>query len=263
MPLELGWDVLALLGLAAFASGFVDAISGGGGMITMPALLLAGLDPVSAVATNQLQGVFGTGSSMAAYARARMIDWKRLGWMMAGAAMAGMAGAFAVKSLPDHVLKALVPLLLLGVAVYFAFSPSLKDEDAHQRMRPVVFGVVLVWPVAFYDGFFGPGAGSFYMLGGVALLGFGVLRAAAQTKALNFASNLASLSFFISQGLVVWPVGLVMGATAFAGAQVGSRLAIRHGVKLIKPMLVVMCLAIAVKLMLDPANPLRQFLAPH
>ena len=112
MPLELGWDVLALLGLAAFASGFVDAISGGGGMITMPALLLAGLDPVSAVATNKLQGVFGTGSSMAAYARARMIDWKRLGWMMAGAAMAGMAGAFAVKSLPDHVLKALVPLLL-------------------------------------------------------------------------------------------------------------------------------------------------------
>jgi hypothetical protein len=107
MPLELGWDVLALLGLAAFASGFVDAISGGGGMITMPALLLAGLDPVSAVATNKLQGVFGTGSSMAAYARARMIDWKRLGWMMAGAAMAGMAGAFAVKSLPDHVLKAL------------------------------------------------------------------------------------------------------------------------------------------------------------
>jgi len=97
----------------------------------------------------------------------------------------------------------------------------------------------------------------------VALLGFGVLRAAAQTKALNFASNLASLGFFISQGLVVWTVGLVMGAAAFAGAQVGSRLAIRHGVKLIKPMLVVMCLAIAVKLMLDPANPLRQIVLAH
>lgn len=263
MPLELGWDVLALLGLAAFASGFVDAIAGGGGMITMPALLLAGLDPVAAVATNKLQGVFGTGSSMLAYARARMIDWARLRWMMAGAACAGMAGAIAVKSLPDTVLKALVPLLLLGVAVYFAFSPSLKDEDAQQRMRPALFGVVLVWPVAFYDGFFGPGAGSFYMLGGVALLGFGVLRAAAQTKALNFASNLASLGFFISQGLVVWTAGLVMGAMAFAGGQVGSRLAIRHGVRLIKPMLVVMCLAIAVKLMLDPANPMRQLLMPQ
>lgn len=257
---ELGWDALALLGLAAFASGFVDAIAGGGGMITMPALLLAGLDPVAAVATNKLQGVFGTGSSMMAYARARMIDWPRLRLMMVGAACAGLCGAFAVKSLPDTVLKALVPVLLLSVAVYFALSPSLKDEDAQQRMSPTMFGVVLVWPAAFYDGFFGPGAGSFYMLGGVALLGFGVLRAAAQTKALNFASNLASLCFFISQGLVVWSAGLVMGMAAWMGAQVGSKLALRHGVKLIKPMLVIMCLAIAVKLMLDPDNPLRSFL---
>ena len=100
------------------------------------------------------------------------------------------------------------------------------------------------------------------MLGGVALLGFGVLRAAAQTKALNFASNLASLSFFIVQGLVVWHAGLVMGAAAWVGAQVGSKLAIRHGVRLIKPMLVVMCLAIAIKLMLDPANPLRALILP-
>jgi uncharacterized membrane protein YfcA len=262
MSPDLGWDVLSLLGLAAFASGFVDAISGGGGMITMPALLLAGLDPVSAVATNKLQGVFGTGSSMVAYARARMIDWPRLRVMMLGSAIAGMSGAFAVKNLPDTVLKALVPLLLLSVAIYFAFSPALKDEDAQQRMRPAMFGVVLVMPVAFYDGFFGPGAGSFYMLGGVALLGFGVLRAAAQTKALNFASNLASLSFFIVQGLVVWHAGLVMGAAAWVGAQVGSKLAIRHGVRLIKPMLVVMCLAIAIKLMLDPANPLRALILP-
>jgi uncharacterized membrane protein YfcA len=117
-----------------------------------------------------------------------------------------------------------------------------------------------VCPVAFYDGFFGPGAGSFYMLGIVALLGFGVLRASAKTKALNFASNVASLIYFLSQGLAVWSYGLVMAVSAIAGAQVGTRLAIRHGVRLIKPMLVLICLAVAVRLLLDPANPLRAFL---
>ena len=258
--MDSSFDLLALLALAAFAAGFVDGIAGGGGLITIPALLMAGLDPVSAIATNKLQGVFGTGSALYAYMRRGLVVWRDLPVMLGAALLAGACGAVAVQSLPSDWLRVLVPVLLTLAALYFAFSPALSDADAHKRLGLAGFTVCLVCPVAFYDGFFGPGAGSFYMLGFVALLGFGVLRASAKTKALNFASNVASLIYFLSQGLAVWSYGLVMAVSAIAGAQVGTRLAIRHGVRLIKPMLVLICLAVAVRLLLDPANPLRAFL---
>jgi uncharacterized protein len=252
-------DIFALLGLAAFAAGFVDGIAGGGGLISVTALLLAGLDPVSAIATNKLQGVFGTGSALYAFIRRGLVQWRALPWLLVTALLAGACGALAVKSLPSDWLRGLVPVLLTVAALYFAFSPALSDEDAQKRWGMPAFAIFLVCPVAFYDGFFGPGAGSFYMLGIVALLGFGVVRAAAKTKALNFASNVASLLYFLSQGLADWSYGLVMAVAAVAGAQVGTRLAIRHGVRLIKPMLVLMSIAVALRLLLDPANPLRAF----
>ena len=258
--MESSIDILALLALAAFAAGFVDGIAGGGGLITIPALLMAGLDPVSAIATNKLQGVFSTGSALYAFMRRGLVVWRELPLLLAAALVAGACGAVAVKTLPSDWLRVLVPVLLTFSALYFAFSPALSDADAHKRLSMAGFTAFLVCPVAFYDGFFGPGAGSFYMLGIVALLGFGVLRASAKTKALNFASNCASLIYFLSQGLAVWSYGLVMAVASIAGAQVGTRLAIRHGVRLIKPMLVVMCIAVAVRLLLDPANPLRGFL---
>ena len=258
--MDVSLDVLGLLALAAFAAGFVDGIAGGGGLITIPALLMAGLDPVSAIATNKLQGVFSTGSALYAYMRRGLVVWRELPVLLGAALVAGACGAVAVKSLPSDWLRVLVPVLLTLAALYFAFSPALSDADAHKRLGMTSFTAFLVCPVAFYDGFFGPGAGSFYMLGIVALLGFGVLRASAKTKALNFSSNLASLVYFLSQGLAVWSYGLVMAAAAIAGAQVGTRLAIRHGVRLIKPMLVLMCIAVALRLLLDPANPVRAFL---
>lgn len=259
--MDSGIDLLALLALAAFAAGFVDGIAGGGGLITIPALLMAGLDPVTAIATNKLQGVFSTGSALYAYVRRGLVEWRTMPLILAAALVSGAGGAAAVKSLPTEWLRVLVPVLLTLAALYFAFSPALNDKDAHKRLGVGAFTLVLVCPVAFYDGFFGPGAGSFYMLGIVGLLGFGVLRASAKTKALNFASNLASLGFFLSQGLAVWSYGLVMAVAGISGAQLGTRLAIRHGVRVIKPMLVVMCLAVAVRLLLDPSNPLRIYWA--
>ena len=257
----------ALLALAALFAGLVDAVVGGGGLIQLPALfsVLPQTVPASLFGTNKFAAIWGTLFAARTYARKISVEWGTAIPASGAALLFSFAGAWLVTAFPPDLIRKTLPFLLLAVAIYVAIR---KDFGASHVPR--FSGARETWMalatgagIGFYDGFFGPGAGSFYMLGGVALLGFGVLRAAAQTKALNFASNLASLSFFISQGLVVWPVGLVMGATAFAGAQVGSRLAIRHGVKLIKPMLVVMCLAIAVKLMLDPANPLRQFLAPH
>ena len=251
-------ETVAALGAVATVAGFFDAIAGGGGLLTVPALLLAGFDPVTAVATNKLQGSFGTASAVFAFGRARRIDWRAVLPMMVAAGLGSMAGALSIRVLPGAWLSGLVPLLLVAAALYFAFAPRMSEEGARQRIGPGLFTATLAPVVGFYDGFFGPGAGSFYMVGFVTLLGFGVMRATAHTKALNVASNLGSLALYVAAGLVVWPVGLVMGLGALVGAQLGSRLALRFGARLIRPLLVTICLLVAMRLLLDPANPLRR-----
>lgn len=251
-------ETIAALGGVALCAGFVDAIAGGGGLVTVPALLLAGLDPVSAVATNKLQGSFGTVSATWAFARARKIDWRAVAPMALAAGGGSLAGALAIRVLPGAWLAGIIPLLLVAAALYFGLAPRMTEEGAHRRIGTSLFTATLVPLIGFYDGFFGPGAGSFYMIGFVTLLGFGIVRATAHTKALNAASNLASLALYVYSGLVIWPVGLVMGLGALVGAQLGSRLAMRWGARLIRPLLVVVCLLVALRLLLDPANPLRR-----
>jgi len=257
--MEFGVEIIVLLAVVAFVAGCVDAVAGGGGLITVPAMLLVGFDPATAVATNKLQGTFGSGSATLAFARAGRIDWRKSLPLAVTAVLASVAGAFMVRELPNDVLVTVVPFLLVAAALYFGLSPKMSDASAKRRVSPLVFALCFVPFVGFYDGFFGPGAGSFYMAGSVALLGLGVVAATAQTKLLNFASNAAALLFFAGGGLVVWPVGLAMGVFAWLGAQVGSRLAMRHGARLIQPALVVMCCLVALRLLADPRNPVRSY----
>lgn len=245
-----------MFGVALVAGG-VDAIAGGGGLITVPALLLAGLDPVSAVATNKLQGSVGACSATLAFARRGLIVWAQA-WPIALAAAAGsVLGALCVGLLPRPVLDAGVPILLVGIALYFAFGSRMRESDAAARLSPAAFALGFAPAVGFYDGVFGPGAGAFYMVGFVTLLGLGVVRATAHTKLANAASNLGSLALFAVSGHVVWPLGLAMAAGAYLGAQVGSALAVRLGARLIRPLLVTIACAMALRLLSDPANPLR------
>ena len=250
-------DVLATLFVVATLASTLDAIAGGGGLLTLPALLLAGLSPVQALGTSKLQSSFGSLSSTFAFARRGMIDWKTGLPVAVGVAIAGLCGALCASLLSPQVLRAVVPVLLIAIALYFGFSRALKTEDVAPRMALIPFACFVAPLVGFYDGVFGPGAGAFYMVAIVTLLGYGVLKATAHTKLANAASNLGSLTLFILKGVVVWPMGLAMAAGAFIGAQVGSRLAMRFGPKLIRPLLVVISCAMAIKLLADPANPLR------
>jgi hypothetical protein len=252
--------ILALFAVGLVAAAF-DAIAGGGGLITLPALMLAGLPPVEAIATNKLQTTFGSTSSTAAFARRGLINW-RTGWPLGVAALLGsMAGALCVKLVPRDVLEAAVPLALVIIGVYFLLKRGLSDADADAKMPAFLFGLTVAPLVGFYDGIFGPGAGSFYMVGFVSLLGYGVVRATAHTKLLNAGSNWGSLIVFAATGAIWWKVGLVMGLGSLIGAQIGSRLAIRLGARLIRPLLVTICFILALKLLSDPANPLRTFTA--
>jgi uncharacterized membrane protein YfcA len=237
-----------MLVAAAFAAGFVDAIAGGGGMITVPPLTLAGLDPVSAIATNKLQGSFGAGSAVRAFAKASQLQWRDVRRLALLSGLSAIAGALLVSHIPLNWLAAILPAALVAIAVYFALSPQIGDVETRPRMGVTPFTLTIAPLIGFYDGMLGPGAGSFYMLGFVALLGYGVVKATAQTKVANFASNLAALATLSLTGHVVWPAGFAMGAAQFAGARLGAHAAIRNGARLIRPMLVTICLLLAARL---------------
>ena len=242
-------EILALLILAAFAAGFIDSIAGGGGLLALPAILLAGAPPVTALATNKLQGMFGTASAALHYARAGQVDLRaQAGPALIAAAAAG-AGALLASRLPAEAIRGAMPVLLIGVALYFGFRKGLNDDDRLERIREPAFNATAVPGLAFYDGVLGPGTGSFFMLGFVALRGHGLLKATAHTKLLNFASNIGAMAVFVLVASPWWLVGLGMGAAQFAGAQLGSRLAVRVGAGLIRPLLVTVSVALALRLL--------------
>ncbi|PWB34318.1 hypothetical protein DCO48_06365 [Pseudomonas sp. SDI] len=255
-------DITLLLTLASVAlmAGFFDAIAGGGGLITLPVLFVAGIDPLAAIATNKFQAASATVSATYAFARKGMIDWQN-GLPMAAMAFAGGAlGALSVSLIPKEFLQACVPVLLILVAAYFAFSPK-PDEHARKAKISVSLFCLAVAPlIGFYDGIFGPGVGSFFMVACVILLGQTLLRAVCNAKLLNASCNLGALSVFALSGAIVWPLALAMAAAAFVGAQLGARCAVHFGPKLIKPLLVCVCCIMALKLLLSAGNPLGEWL---
>lgn len=248
---EVTYDVLALLMAAAFVAGIVDSIAGGGGLITLPVLVLAGAPPVTAIATNKVQGVFGAGMAAFAYARGGHVNLRRQVKPACLAFFAAVFGALLTSHLPTDVIRLGLPVLLIGIALFFALKPGLNDLDRAERIAPAIFSLSIVPLVAFYDGLIGPGAGAFYMLGFVGLAGYGVLKATAHTKLLNFASNAGGIATYAVVAQPWWAVGLAMGAAQMAGAWVGSKLAMRVGSKLIKPVLVTAATLLALRLIWD------------
>ncbi|WP_114228199.1 MULTISPECIES: TSUP family transporter [Sphingomonas] len=237
-----------LLTAVAFVTGFVDAIAGGGGLIMMPALLMSGLPPLFALGTNKFQSMFGTAVAMGNYARKGLIDWRpnlpTALLVFAGAA----AGALTVQQVDAHWLALVIPLLLLVNALYILLSPRMTDEDAHHRVTSLGYAPVGA-AIGFYDGFFGPGTGSFFSSTLVALRGYGLTRATALTKFFNWTSNLASVLLFAFGGKIVWTLGACMAVGAMSGGWLGSHSAMRFGARLIRPLLIVASVALTAKLL--------------
>ncbi|MCF6430716.1 TSUP family transporter [Leisingera sp. MMG026] len=249
--LEVGIETLLLLLAAGFVAGFIDALAGGGGLVTLPVLLLAGASPVTALATNKIQGLFGAATAAASYARAGHVDLKSQRKPALIAFAASLAGAFLVTFLPTQWIRLFLPVLLIAIAVFFAVKKGLDDLDRQRRLSPALFAATIVPLCGAYDGLLGPGAGSFYMLAFVSLAGYGILKATAHTKLLNFASNAGGLVAFSFFATPWWITGLLMGLAQIAGARAGAGLAKKQGAKLIKPLLVLTSITLAAKLLWD------------
>ena len=244
--------ILVALGFVGLLAGFVDAIAGGGGLIAIPALLAVGIPPVTAFGTNKLQSVVGTVIAAFTYWRKGFVSPKLLAVAIPLTFGGSFLGALAVKSIDTTVLQYAVPVALIAVALYFAFAPRLTDEDSHARLGIAIFLPLMGFAVGFYDGILGPGTGSFMTLGFVTLFGFGVTRAAGHTKVLNLTSNLGALALFIPSGNVVWLVAGVMIVGQIIGGYLGALTGIRFGARLIRPLVVVVSIALAVKLLVFP-----------
>ena len=233
----------------------IDAVAGGGGLITIPALLAAGVPPLAALATNKLQSTFGTAGAVVAFARRGHIDFGRFAVPALAAFVGSALGAVILTRVDPSFLSALLPLLLIAMAIYFVVAPRMTVEDRHSRAgAPLLIAVTLV--IGCYDGFFGPGTGSFFTTALVALFGLGLIRAVAHTKLLNLASNLAGLGVLMLGGHVLWVTGFAMALASIAGGQAGAYAAMRFGAGAARPLLIIMSLALTARLLADPTNAL-------
>ena len=240
--------LLILFFFLGLFAGFFDTISGGGGLLTIPVMLMVGVPPLEALGTNKLQGIFGTGSATLTFASKGHLDFKSLWPIALLCFISSIVGALIASQIPEQTLAIFIPYILILVALYFGLSKNISDVGKTPILRFSILATIILPIVGLYDGIFGPGAGSFYMFAILSLGGLGIVQATAQTKLLNFSSNLGGFVFFCLIGAVNWEIGLIMAVGQIIGSSIGARLAIKKGIKIIKPLLIIICIITAVRL---------------
>ncbi len=234
---------LLLVLITAFGAGCIDAIVGGGGLIQMPALfsIYPETAPATLLGTNKFASVFGTGNAVWRYSRRMQINWRGLLPLAALVLITSAAGAVVATIVPSEIFRPMVPVLLLGVLIYILRNKTLGDEH-----RPRVFArehhvwaALLIGGIGFYDGFFGPGTGSFLMFVFVRLYGYDFLNASASARVINVATNLGALLWFGAEGRVLWLIAAGMAICNVAGSVLGTHLAFRGGSGFVRKLFIV------------------------
>ncbi|MFA6317565.1 MAG: TSUP family transporter [Elusimicrobiota bacterium] len=244
----------AILACLVFLAGVVDSLAGGGGLITLPAYLSVGLDPGLVLGTNKLGSTVGTVASVARYSRSLRFAWRPFLPVVAAAVAGSYGGARLATDLDPSYLRPLLLLALPAVAFAVFSDPGFGKEDRSARLsrrelsiRATGIGVV----IGAYDGFFGPGTGTFFALGLTGLCGYGLMEATARAKILNLSTNVAALLAFLAAGRLDLKLGLAMGVASLAGHSVGAHLGVRKGAAVIRPVVLLVCGALFVKLAFD------------
>jgi hypothetical protein len=247
-------EILVLLFAVAVGAGVVDAIAGGGGLITLPALLLTGMPPAQALASNKIQALASVASSAHRYLRSGEADTSGLPMRMLASVGGAAVGAYCLRMADPSLLSRIAPFLLIGVASFFLFSRNHIGSKRPAVVSNAVFAALVCLPIGFYDGFFGPGTGSMYAAAFVLLLGRELRSATADTKILNTAGSVVAAVIFLPSGLIVWPAAVVMALGGIIGGQIGAGLALRWGAPLIRRMLVLVSIVLAIRLVLQQYN---------
>jgi len=234
--MTLDFDLLLVLIAAGFSAGFIDSIAGGGGLITLPTLISVGIPPHLALGTNKLAGTFGTFRAALTFIRKKVFD--PLLWKVAIVAtfVGGFSGVLLAHVLSAETLKKIIPVFIIGVAIYVAFYRAPKIHLHHDQIKPKTRTSILLGSIlGFYDGFLGPGAGSFWAMAVMSIYKVDLLTASGIARLMNFVSNVAALITFMWFNNIDYKIGLCMGLALMLGAYVGSHSAIRFGNRFIKP----------------------------
>jgi uncharacterized membrane protein YfcA len=244
-------EIITLLFLAGLSAGFIDAIAGGGGLISVPALLWAGLPPQMALGTNKMQSSWGTMMAVRKYAKAGLVSWPEVRLAVLVTFSFALLGGWTLTRVGNDVLKLIVPWMLLGAAIYVLISPRLGRHAARLRLGAAAFSLLGGSVLGFYDGFFGPGTGAFWTIACLSLRGLELTRATAFTKVVNLTSNLASLLVFILTARVNYQYAAVMICGQLIGGRLGAGMAIRHGAPFIRVIFIAVVIAMVIKLLWD------------
>lgn len=249
--LHIVWWQVALLFATGLVAGFVDTIAGGGGLLTLPMLLNLCPDPKLALGTNKLQSTFGSSSATFHFARAGALSLAECRRACLLAFLGSLVGTLLVQQFDSRHLKQFIPLLLFAVALFVWLRPQLGEKDIHPRISRIKFDFIFAFSIGVYDGFLGPATGTFLALAFMLGLGFNMAKATANTKALNCASNVASLIVFLIAQKVWFAAGLTMGCGQWLGARLGSHMVITRGTKFIRPVFLTMVMLITLKMIYD------------
>ncbi|CAN7488274.1 TSUP family transporter [Knoellia sp. LjRoot47] len=249
---DVGLTTLALMALAGFVAGWIDAVVGGGGLIQIPALLLGfpGASPAQVLATNKIGSIAGTVASATTYWR-RVRPDLRTALPMAGVAYLGaIGGALIGLHIPKSAFNPIILVMLVAVGAYTLFKPSLGTSTALRwdGTRHTIVAMVVGFVIGIYDGALGPGTGSFMVFALVGLMGYAFLEASAKAKIANFATNLGALTVFAPGGHVMWKVGAVMAVANLLGGYVGARTAVSRGSGFVRIVFVIVVAAFTIRI---------------
>lgn len=249
---QINIDMILFLMGAGFIASFIDSVVGGGGLISLPALLLTGLPPTVALGTNKMASVMGSCTSTISFMRSRKIDIAIIKYLFPISFIGSALGVITVQQIPSQFLKPLVVVMLVIVTIYTFTKKDWGDISTYTGMtkRTAYLSGVVAFSIGFYDGFFGPGAGSFFIFSFL-MIGFDFVVAAGNSKALNFASNIAAVMTFIYFGSVNYYYAIPMGLAMIFGAIIGSKLAIKKGAAYVRPLFLFMSVLLISKQLWD------------
>lgn len=234
--------------IVAIVAGFIDTLVGGGGLITVPVLLLSGVNPINALATNKLQGTLGTATATWFMLKKRQIQWHQVRPLMLWSFLGALVGTLLLQYIDKATLSWVIPSVLTIIAVYFLIAPKVKPK---KTVSKAIYSKVVVPMIGCYDGFFGPGTGSFFTLSAMLCRGMEVIKSTALAKPMNFSSNFASLIIFISLGQVLWSIGFVMMLGQALGAWLGAHCLLKINPTLLRLLIVFLSMVMLVTYLLN------------
>jgi len=240
--------VFIILFVVAFFASLIDSIAGGGGLLTTPSMLLVGMPPLNVLATNKFQSCFGTFTSTFNYYKNGLLVEKKKSLYFTLSFIGSSVGTLLVSRISNETLESVIPVLLIAAAIFFITNKGPSSVNKNEKLL-ILFNLI-IFAIGFYDGFFGPGTGSFFVLAFIIVKGVNIMESTAITKLLNLSSNFAAFLIFAFQGYVIWYLGLVMAVAQIAGAYTGSKFAIKNGEKVVRPVLVIVSILLSLRILL-------------